>query len=475
MSKGISLFLVSLIVCQLAYGKSVDEQSAKMTGYNFLRSEGIQVDPSLLSLTYKASSTINGELITDFYVFNTGNTGFIIVSGDDNVIPVLGFSDESSFDPNYVPASVQEWLDNYKEQVNYVVAHNLAGNEKTVAEWSALQQPVTARSGAKTTATGVTPLLKTLWDQAPFYNSMCPYDATADTNAVTGCVATAMAQVMKYWKWPVQGMGSHTYSSPYGSLSANYSAATYKWDSMPNTVSKNNNFVATIMLHAGISVNMDYGAKESGAFVTAASSPITNCAEYALKTYFNYKPTLMGASRYSYSDSDWVHLIQSELDNKRPVLHTGSGTSGGHCFVVDGYIPGSRLHINWGWGGYYNGYYAFDNLAPNSSETFNSNMTLIVGITPNNPATLGANEIVTGGTTISVYPNPADDMIHINLNGAQATEVRISDMQGREMKSLPVSGTGLVNVPVQDMAQGLYIISLQTAGGVETRKVVISR
>ncbi|MCW3123640.1 MAG: hypothetical protein JWQ38_3132 [Flavipsychrobacter sp.] len=470
--KKVSLFLVSLVVCKLSFGKAVNEQAAKMTGYNFLKTEGVQVDPSAMSLVYKTTSTVKGEAVTDFYVFSTGNTGFIIVSGDDNVTPVLGYSTEDAFRADNIPGSVNDWLNNYKDQINYTIEHDVTATDQTMAQWTKLQTAVTTRSAAKTTGTAVAPFLKTKWGQGAYYNDLCPFDVSADTNVVTGCVATAMAMVMKFWSWPNVGKGTHSYNSgPYGMLTANYGTTTYVWDSMPNSLTKPNSYVATLMSQAGISVNMSYSPTSSGAFVTVGSSPIVNCAEYAMKTYFNYRSTLKGYSRYAYDDSEWVGLIKNDLDNKWPVIHTGSGASGGHCFLIDGYTTGDKLHVNWGWGGFYNGYFVFDNLSPSTSETFNDNQTIILGVIPNNPATLGVNEVT--GTTAAIYPNPAKDVINIDMQQVKATKITLSDMQGRILKTITPDNTIIATMKVSDLSAGIYLVSLETAEGVETRKVVI--
>jgi len=474
MIRKVSLFLGALLLGQLSFAKQVDEQSAKTIGYNFMKSEGIQADASQMVLAYKATSVVNGIAVTDLYVFNTGNTGFVMVSGEDNVIPVLGYSTEAAFRGDRIPGSVSDWLENYKKQINYVIEKNIQGGEQTAAQWSELKQGVNVSRAQKTSGSGVvSPLMRTLWDQEPYYNALCPYDYSVDSNAVTGCVATAMAQVMKYWNWPTTGAGSNSYSSPYGILSANFGATTYMWDSMPNSVTKKNNFVATLMLHTGVSVNMDYGVSESGAFVNTASSPSKNCAQYALVNYFKYKSTMQGTPRSALSDSAWVKLLKSEADNKRPSIYTGYGNVGGHCFVCDGYTTGDRMHINWGWSGAYNGFFVFYDLVPGGS-TFNDDQTLLYDITPDNdPAILGVTEVAASG--INIYPNPAQSVINISLQGQAVTKINITDMQGRVLKTItPATNATLVTVSVNDLAEGMYLVSLQSAQGTETRRIVVA-
>lgn len=469
-----SLFLVSLLACQSSFAKSVDVQTAKTVGANFFKNEGVNVDPSGMSLAYKAVSFVNNTPVTDFYVFNNSTSaGFVIVSADDIVIPILGYSSESAFDAATIPASVSEWLDIYKNQIAFIVNNKETASERTVAEWNTLLQTTGTRAGHKTTAKSVAPLLKTLWSQSPYVNDLCPYDATAGDKALTGCVATAMVQVMKYWKWPAQGVSSHSYNSPYGLLSANFATANYKWDSMPAMITKANSFVATVMSHAGIGVNMNYGVDASGAYVLSSYSPVTNCAEYALVKYFNYKPTIKGIYRNDFSDTDWVSAIKADLDWRRPVIYSGYGSTGGHCFIADGYADANRLHINWGWGGAYNGYFVFDDLSTTTSD-FNSNQALLTGIEPNNPATLGVGQAA--ATVFNIYPNPSYDVVNISLQGVKTDKISVTDMQGRIVRVItPAAYAQVATVPVNDLAAGLYVVSIATEQGTETKQIVVAK
>ncbi len=473
MNKFIASFLFFIVSFQVSFAKSVDENTAKIICYNFCKSEGLQATPSDLTLAYVPTTVINGTSVTDFYVFNLSSTGFVIVSGDDNIIPVLAYSTESSFNAGYIPTGISGWLGNYQTQINYVIKNNIAAPVTTVAKWSELARGNT-RSAAKT-ALGAAPLLKSLWNQDPYYNDMCPYDAGAGKHAVTGCVATAMAQVMKYWNWPRVGVGSHSYNSSYGLLSANFGTTYYQWDSMPNAVAYNNVAVAKLNSDAGISVNMSYSTVESGAFVNENTSPITNCAEYALKTYFRYKSsTLQGVFRAEYDDTAWVHLLKYEIDAGRPAIYTGDGSSGGHCWVADGYANADRIHFNWGWGGYCNGYYIVENLTPGGTDFSNGN-TLMTGIMPDTIAAAGVNEIAFG-TALNVYPNPARQEINIDIHGTNCSQIRVIDLAGREMKKIaPAANAGIVTLQLNDYADGMYFVEMTSAEGVITKKIVVAK
>ena len=479
--KIISSVFVFFLACQVSFGKAVDVPTATTVAYGFCKSEGMAVkSASDLSLIYTASSVINGASVNDFYVFATGATGFVIIAGDDNVVPVLGFSAESPFATSHMPSQVSYWLNNYKDQVNYIIENGITAPAQT-AKWNDLLTN-TGKTAAKTTI--VMPLLHTDWNQSPYYNALCPWDASADTNAVTGCVATAMAQVMKYWNWPVKGVGSHSYySGAYGMLSAEFDSTTYQWSAMTNTVAHVDTAVAVLMYQAGVSVDMNYSPTESGAFVTTASSPVTNCAQYALQTYFRYKAsTLQGLDHYSYDDSSWVDTLKAEIDAHRPVIYTGSGPSGGHCFVADGYTTLNRIHINWGWGGYCNGFYTVEALTP-GTESFNDNQTLLIGIEPDTvsdhvdttvtPVITGITQVNTANS-INIYPNPATESVNIDMAGIKASRISITDMQGRELKSV-VPATGVTNIAVSDLSAGIYFVRIQSVQGILTRKIVVAR
>ena len=380
----------------LAYGKHIDESTAKTTGQAFLTTK--LSSPGLksafnLQLIYKAdtkSGNPNSSVqpSTLFYVFNAAQSGFVIVAGDDIVTPILGYSDKGSFDPANVPQNVAKWMEGYKSEIRFAVENNILATLEITKEWQSLKNGNNVNVSALKSVTAIPALLTTKWDQSPYYNSLCP------RGSVTGCVATAMAQIMKFWNYPATGSGFHSYNhSAYGTLSANFGSTTYQWGSMSNSVNSTNNAVATLMYQVGVSVDMDYSPESSGAYVITDQSPVTNCAEYALKTYFGYKSSLKGVQRSSYTQTQWLNLLETEFNAGRPVLYAGFGSGGGHCFVADGYDNNNYIHFNWGWGGNYDGYFIITGLNPGGVGTgggtggFNSGHQAVIGIEP--PASTG--------------------------------------------------------------------------------------
>jgi len=398
MNRIFSLLLLSFFFFGLSYGKQIDENTAKNTVFKFLKTtkkaQAVKSTANLIPI-YKATSIDQNQSslsqsITYYYVFNTSN-GFVIVSGDDNVFPILGYSEEGNFQPNNIPSQVAKWLEGYKSQIQYVIDKGILATNEIKSAWYK-EQNDTDIIRSSIVSKAVLPILKTKWDQSPYYNDLCPFDKTANERTVSGCVATAMAQILKFWNYPAQGTGFHSYNDKkYGTLSANFGSTTYQWNSMPNVISNTNNSVATLMYHCGVSVNMSYGVAAtggSGAYVVATQSPVTNCAEYALKTYFGFKNSLLGKVRANYSDTQWKSLMKSELDAGRPVLYAGFGSGGGHCFVTDGYDNNDYFHFNWGWSGYYDGYFTINALNPGGTGTgggtggFNSGHQAVIGIEP---------------------------------------------------------------------------------------------
>lgn len=333
----------------LAQQRSSDQAQAIASSY--LRANasrhllGVNTQAPQLSL---AMAALSPEKKVDYYVFNNGvNQGYVIVSGEEKAAPVLGYSDKGTFDINNIPDGLQYWLDCYASEMSYLRAHPQAGN-------------ITPRSEL---TTSVKPLLTTLWNQGTPYNDLCPTYSSG--RAVTGCVATAAAQIMKYYEWPVQGSGSHTYEcnvnkEGYQTLSADFNV-TYDWANMLNDYSNGynttqGNAVATLMYHLGVASEMNYG-KSSG---TQTYDMIE-----ALRTYFDYNKSMKLYKRGNTPIAQWDSILRYELDNAHPVLFSGfTPNGGGHAFVFDGYNADGYYHVNWGWGGTSNGYFLVTALNP---------------------------------------------------------------------------------------------------------------
>jgi photosystem II stability/assembly factor-like uncharacterized protein len=325
--------------------------------------------------TVKEAYVTTWQDVPTYYTFVFEPVGFVLVAADDASIPILGYSFESEMPRDITNPATKGWLDSYSKEIWNIITHNLS-NKETIRKWNDLRNgdfPAPMRD--------VTPLLTSLWDQGCYYNTLCPADPSAlwaCGHTYTGCVATAMAQVMKYHNFPPQGVGSHSYTHPqYGVQSADFGNTTYDWASMPNSVGSNNTAVATLMYHAGVSVNMQYGVNGSGAY--------SEDVPYALLNYFNYQPGIVIKYKNDYPNvEDFKALLRADLDQQLPVYYSGQGTEG-HAFVCDGYrLSDDKFHFNWGWSGSSNGYYAIGALNPGGT-TFNDANSAVLHIKPYNP------------------------------------------------------------------------------------------
>lgn len=369
----------------IASAAPVSEQALQNVVLNFAAEHGktaLHLSPSVGRATLESSlqSPVN------FKIVRLSNGGWVIVSTDDVARPILAYNLEGS-PTSVMPENFKNWMRGINEEIER--AKGTVTKSPFSEKWKTLSLPPKKfmtlhqerRLEAATSAGSrlqKAPLLQTTWNQGKYYNTKCPVDADGpDGHVWTGCVATAMVQIMKYYNWPPRGKGSHSYQSDYGTLSANFGATKYAWKSMPvPKPSTYNTPLATIMYHAGVAVNMQYSAQGSGAYMRDADN--------ALKTYFRYA-TSGEAFRSDMSDSDWNALLKSELDANRPLLYAGSGSYGGHAFVCDGYdfrdAGDKKFHFNWGWGGYYDGYFAIGALNPGQFD-FNSYNEVIYGIHP---------------------------------------------------------------------------------------------
>ena len=381
---------IMFLLTGLAAARPVDVAMARRVAETYMQAQGMRNTASLVDVTAETP-------FTAFYVFAAPEGGFILVSGDDAVIPVLGYSVTSRFETEDIPVHVMEWLKGYEKEIGRV-----AGNQSPEidGQWKML---LGGEMPPAPLTTDVPPLLTTSWGQRPYYNRLCPYDSSADTLVPAGCVATATAQVMKYWAYPDTGYGSHTYTSQrtnsgvtytYPNLAANFGATAYQWSMMPNTLTSVSsdaeiNAVATLMYHIGVAVEMKYSPTASGANNYYTRGTVSRSAQAALMKFFKYRADMYPIMRADYGDAAFSARLRGELEQQRPILFRGGHTSGSHSFVLDGYDNNNMFHVNWGWRGSYNGYFAMGALNPygggdgsNGSGTYNLDNVALLGIQP---------------------------------------------------------------------------------------------
>ena len=346
----------------------VDAAVARQVAGTYMTAMGMKNPSALVDVT---SSTP----FTEFYIFAAPGGGFVIVSADDCVTPVLGYSSSAVFDAMEIPDNVRDVLEGYEREIGWWKQHAASrGATGTVAAlWQMLADGQMV-SPALTTA--VQPLMTTTWNQRPYYNVLCPYDAaeTGNHHVVTGCVATATAQIMKYHNHPATGYGSHSYThATYGSLSADFGSTTYQWSLMPDALTATSSTaqetaVATLMYHIGVADEMNYGlAVDGGSSAFNYNWPgdeLVPSSQSSLMAFFKYRPDMAIVHRDDYPDTEYCAILRNELDQSRPILFSGYDTAGGHSFVLHGYDNQGLFCVNWGWGGYFDGYFAIGGLVP---------------------------------------------------------------------------------------------------------------
>ena len=356
------MLLFATIFCTIAQtAQTVDESLANKTAQGFAATHQ--------NFKGQELTLVSNEGV---YVYNIGNQGFVIISNNTVLPPVLAWSDQGIFpDLEEAPDNFVSWIQHYDKMVEYAMANHIAPEDKIQRQWEATAQGIFGTRNAQT----VNPLVSTHWNQDCYYNEYCPatsggwwWDGPCG-HCYAGCVACAMAQVMKYWNYPETGFGSHSYvHSQYGEQSANFAATTYHWDQMPNDVWNNNDAVATLLYHCGVSVNMNYSASGSGAY----SADV----ETAMRSYFGY----CGAKyreKNSYSEEAWISMLKTELDLSHPIYYSGANGDSGHAFVCDGYDNNDLMHFNFGWSGSGDGFYSTYDV-----NGFNQGQAIVMNLFP---------------------------------------------------------------------------------------------
>lgn len=366
--KRFTLILVwVLMVATPMMAERVNPETARKVAATFLSNNGAK--------TAQLTDLSKATGFSNLYIF-TAEQGFVVMAADDCVKPILGYSLTGNFITEDMPENVRGWLQGYNDQIEQAIARGIKSTADIKQVWQDLHN---GKAGVSGTTPIVDALVKTKWDQGDPFNKLCPIKGSQRT--VTGCVATAMAQVMKYWEYPATGTGSHSYTWNGQTLSADFSATTYDWENMINTYSSTSNTtqetsVATLMYHCGVSVEMDYGISSAG-----GSSASTYDVMYALQTYFSYATCMHYEQKENYSDAEWFTMLKNELNDGRPLQYRGSdaGGNGGHSFVCDGYDSEDNFHFNWGWSGYCDGFYAIDDMEPGTGGIGAGNGVYTVG------------------------------------------------------------------------------------------------
>ncbi len=490
MRKLLLLAVSLLLTVTTIYAERVSQADAALVAKNFMSAPAVQTGvkkavPTEMVLKKAASAEEN-----QYYVYENANgEGWVMVAADDAVTPILAYSKTGTFKTENQPANVKTWLGKYDTFIKKVEEDGLVANEETSAMWNRLRKSPLSTQGGNVV---VDMLVQTQWDQDDPYWKLTP--GSGSDKAYTGCVATAMAQVMKYWEWPKKGTGSHTYQpvmdifDDYGNylrtdtiypglLTVKFGETTYDWANMKNSYSGSYTdaeaqAVATLMYHCGVSAEMQYGGDAydgSGTYtINYGDWDDPTCVQNSFPKYFGYKRdgltsyyrdgyTYQGTKYYdSWTDAAWTAMIKGELDKHHPIMYDGSGAKGGHSFICDGYDDQNYFHFNWGWSGSNDGWYKLDNLVPGSggagggSYSFTNTQGVIIGIVPDKTfADVTITWSVQGTTTTSTFKEQDPLVLPTNPADCSADKVFVgwtesSSVTGDKPADLFTSSTGKV-------------------------------
>lgn len=342
------VMLLLLLGAQESFAKRISVEEAKAKASAFW---GKKINTPSKRKIYSVNASTKA-----YYVFNDEKDGFVIISGDDAVsTPVLGYSFTGHFDADAIPEGLRELLNDYERQISAMSADDYSATTSKV----------------KSSFVGEKKIETAKWNQDSPYNKYCP------AGCPTGCVATATAIVMRHYSWPNQGRGSNSYvlSSTGETLSADFSKSYYEWDRMPTgNTGDSYEGVARLMSDIGIAVEMQYSRN--------ASSASMSSARQALVEHFIYSPKARILRADNFDPEEWKEKLRTEIDNNRLIMYDGQSIEGGHAFVVDGYKD-DLFSINWGWGGWYDGYFSLGNLQPSEQDfAYNSDQSALVNIMP---------------------------------------------------------------------------------------------
>lgn len=324
-------------------------------------------EPEMLGSDVEIASLHTGEVFPSYYLFSIREGGFVIASADRlSDHRILGYSLDQDLDPQDIPCGLASLLQSYTRQI-------------AVAREHGYQPSAATRAKDPQGKVVVSPLLKEInWNQSPHYNALCP--------ALTpvGCVATALSQIMRYWKYPERGEGTHTYRTSLDGnpliLTADYDHPL-DWDAMPEKpLRRPNAEIARLCYEVAVGVNMSFGHLASGAMGTEVVPLVKN--------HYKYSKSAQWVWRGKKPAAEWAQLVRTELDQGRPVFYVGTGAKDGHAFVCDGYDDTNYFHFNWGWGGMSNGWFVLDNLDPSDLGTgggtggYNYDQGIVIGLKP---------------------------------------------------------------------------------------------
>lgn len=406
--KKIILLLISLLLVCNAYSEEtskwkVTPQQAQSKAEIFFNNRGLAIGKRIKRSRTSLSVNTIADTLSSYYVYNAGNDqGFVIISGDSRVVDILGYSDSGYFDIDSIPDNMKAWFKGYEEAITYIDNYNVS--PKYISSTLSLNNKP-----------AISPIVTTQWSQSNPYNAQAPL--YGGSHCLTGCVATAMAQAMNHARWPqlsTASIPSYITNRQIGELEG-LPATTFDWNVLASgTGDSYKSEVSKLMRYCGQAVKMNYG--------TGASSAYSVNVAPAFFNYFGYT-SAKEIERSSYSFSEWDEMIYNEIANDRAVYYSGQSTGGGHAFVIDGYDGEGLFHVNWGWGGYCDGYFKLSVLNPysnsgygasSSNDGYSMSQRAVIG--------LGAGDNLLGSKLecSSIYSNNRYLYVYYNNNSNQS-------------------------------------------------------
>ncbi len=367
------MFVLCVALCSATcfFANPVSRQNAQTAAQAFLQSRGktMQMEKNPYKAPRRGAAAQNESAY--YYVFNAGaDNGYVIVSGDDRTEQILGYVEKGTFDANQIPENMKSWLQLYADEIKYLDENNIQAGDKRIRK--------AAARNARPTRHSVPVLMKALWNQGDPYNLSCPKyykeDGTQGQPA-SGCVATALAQVMHYYRHPEKIKATipaitNTYTLSNGTKKSVTTKNIIRntpidWDNMLDSyvggeTEEQRKAVGDLMYYIGQSVNMGYGASSGAVFGSNVAKAFIN--------YFDYDDGAYMASRGDYSIDEWFDMIYEEIASGHPVGYSGSSSGGAHAFVLDGFDGDNLFHVNWGWGGGSNGWFLIGILNPGDNS-----------------------------------------------------------------------------------------------------------
>ncbi|MBO7111035.1 MAG: C10 family peptidase [Bacteroidaceae bacterium] len=403
------------VIVSIVKASPVDPQSAIQVAQQFVpKSTTAQRAPMRGSSAEPSSSIVYTHMMPNsdrpaFYIVNVDDGAFVLVSADDIAHKILGYSLSGTWPISKdgsveLPEQIKGFFDDLAAQMEAAI--ETEPNRAPESDWTSSRSLAPSRSDSSL-PDSVGPLLTTTWDQGQYYNALCPEDENGPGgHALTGCVATAMAQIINYWGYPINGRGTHGYNSNYGSLKVNYEESTYNYENMPNILTAEStehevNAVSKLMYDCGVAVNMDYSANSSG------SNNLS--IRMALVNNFLFNNSISYVCKQSFRFTEWDSLLRSQIMDGLPIICGGVDDIDnlGHSFICDGYKSDGFFHFNFGWSGNCDGWFRTSAITA-GSFIFNSAQSALINIKPCNNHSilfnyLEGNSAFVVDTTLHVY------------------------------------------------------------------------